>query len=163
MFAWNLRSLDTPFARRSLALNAIEKGRAWHWRLLPAGWANPSFIFQQGQIKTKQAFATFFPDLCNGPNEATQANHVLYPAYTVSTPKLLMYTCSAVSFVQIIETAAERRAEPQPDRGRGDEVSTHDLAVSAGECDEKNHYRFHMPDDRRCGALGMGGPSRRRS
>ena len=61
VFAWNLRSLDTAFARRSLALNAIEKGRAWHWRLLPAGWVDPSFILQHGQIKTKQAFATFFP------------------------------------------------------------------------------------------------------
>lgn len=60
VFAWNLRSLDTPFARHSLALNAIEKGRAWHWRLLPAGWVDPSFILQHGQIKTKQAFATFF-------------------------------------------------------------------------------------------------------
>lgn len=61
VFAWNLRSLDTPFAQRSLALNAIEKGRAWHWRLLPWGWIDPSFILQHGQIKTKQAFATFFP------------------------------------------------------------------------------------------------------
>ena len=52
--------MDTPFARRSLALNAIEKGRAWHWRLLPAGWVDPGFILQHGQIKTKQAFATFF-------------------------------------------------------------------------------------------------------
>ena len=60
VFAWNLRSLDTPFARRSLALNAIEKGRAWHWRLLPAGWVDPSFILQHGQMKTKQAFAIFF-------------------------------------------------------------------------------------------------------
>ena len=60
MFAWNLRSLDTPFARHSLALNAIEKGRAWHWRLLPPGWVDPSFILQHGQIKTKQAFAMFF-------------------------------------------------------------------------------------------------------
>lgn len=60
VFAWNLRSLDTPFAQRSLALNAIEKGRAWHWRLLPAGWVDHSFISQHGQIKTKQAFATFF-------------------------------------------------------------------------------------------------------
>ena len=60
VFAWNLRSLDTPFARRSLALNAIEKGHAWHWRLLPAGWVDPSFILRHGQIKTKQAFATFF-------------------------------------------------------------------------------------------------------
>jgi hypothetical protein len=61
VFAWNLRSLDTPFARRSLALNAIERGRAWHWRLLPAGWANTTFILRHGQIKTKRAFATFFP------------------------------------------------------------------------------------------------------
>ena len=52
--------MDSPFAQHSLALNAIEKGRAWHWRLLPAGWVDPSFILQHGQIKTKQAFATFF-------------------------------------------------------------------------------------------------------
>lgn len=47
--------MDTAFARRSLALNAIEKGRAWHWRLLPPGWVDLSFILQHGQIKTKQA------------------------------------------------------------------------------------------------------------
>ena len=52
---------EAPFARRSLALNAIERGRAWHWRLLPAGWANTTFILRHGQIKTKRAFATFFP------------------------------------------------------------------------------------------------------
>ena len=61
VFAWNLRSLDTPFARRSLALNAIEHGRAWHWRLLPAGWADPAFVLRHGQLKTKRAFASFFP------------------------------------------------------------------------------------------------------
>jgi hypothetical protein len=60
VFAWNLRSLDTPFAQRSLALNAIERGRAWHWRLLPVGWADTAFIFRHGQHKTKRAFGTFF-------------------------------------------------------------------------------------------------------
>ena len=59
VFAWNLRSLDTPFARRSLALNVIERGRAWHWRLLPAGWADPAFVLRHGQPKTKRAFASF--------------------------------------------------------------------------------------------------------
>jgi len=61
VFAWNLRTLDTPFARRSLALNAIEHGRAWHWRILPAGWADPAFVLRHGQLKTKRAFAWFFP------------------------------------------------------------------------------------------------------
>ena len=61
VFAWNLRSLATPFERRSLALNAIERGRAWHWRLLPRGWADTAFVFRHGQLKTKRAFATFFP------------------------------------------------------------------------------------------------------
>jgi hypothetical protein len=63
VFAWNLRSIATPFERHSLALNAIEHGRAWHWRLLPAGWANTDFILRHGQLKTKRAFATFFPSL----------------------------------------------------------------------------------------------------
>lgn len=63
VFAWNLRSLTTEFERQSLALNTIERGRAWHWRLLPLGWANPAFIFRHGQLKTKGAFATFFPSL----------------------------------------------------------------------------------------------------
>jgi hypothetical protein len=63
VFAWNLRSIATWFERRSLALNAIEHGRAWHWRLLPAGWANTDFILRHGQLKTKRAFATFFPGL----------------------------------------------------------------------------------------------------
>jgi predicted nucleotidyltransferase component of viral defense system len=60
VFAWNLRSLATPFAQRSLALNAIERGRAWHWRLLPAGWADTAFILRHGQHKTKRAFSLFF-------------------------------------------------------------------------------------------------------
>jgi hypothetical protein len=61
VFAWNLHSIHTPFERRSLALNAIERGRAWHWRLLPSGWADTDFILRHGQSKTKKAFATFFP------------------------------------------------------------------------------------------------------
>jgi hypothetical protein len=63
VFAWNLRSVTTPFEQQSLALNTIEHGRAWHWRLLPAGWADPAFILRHGQLKTKRAFATFFPSL----------------------------------------------------------------------------------------------------
>jgi hypothetical protein len=83
VFAWNLRSLDTSFARSSLALNAIEKGRAWHWRLLPAGWVDPSFIFQHGQIKTKQAFAIFFRNsgrtLVRPPKRTTKVKPYLVP------------------------------------------------------------------------------------
>ena len=63
VFAWNLRSLATPFEQQSLALNTIEHGRAWHWRLLPAGWAESAFILRHGQLKTKRAFARFFPSL----------------------------------------------------------------------------------------------------
>ena len=63
VFAWNLRSIATPFEQQSVALNAIERGRAWHWRLLPAGWADTAFILRHGQLKTKRAFATFFPSL----------------------------------------------------------------------------------------------------
>jgi predicted nucleotidyltransferase component of viral defense system len=77
VFAWNLRSLDTPFARRSLALNAIEHGRAWHWRLLPAGWADPSFVLRHGQLKTKRAFASFFkgshPTVIQPPKQIMKA------------------------------------------------------------------------------------------
>jgi hypothetical protein len=67
VFAWNLRSVVTPFERQSLALNAIERGRAWHWRLLPRGWADSSFIFRHGQLKTKRAFSTFFPRVGQTP------------------------------------------------------------------------------------------------
>ena len=63
VFAWNLRSIATPFEQQSLALNTIEHGRAWHWRLLPPGWADTAFILRHGQLKTKRAFATFFPSL----------------------------------------------------------------------------------------------------
>jgi len=66
VFAWTLRSLVTPFARQSLALNTIERGRAWHWRLLPSGWADARFILRHGQSKTKRAFARFFPGIANG-------------------------------------------------------------------------------------------------
>src|SRR5436305_15096939 len=73
VFAWNLRSIATPFERHSLALNTIEHGRAWHWRLLPAGWANTDFILRHGQLKTKRAFATFFPSLTR--KESHYAKH----------------------------------------------------------------------------------------
>jgi hypothetical protein len=61
VFAWNLRGISTPFEQQSVALNTIERGRAWHWRLLPAGWADTAFILRHGQLKTKRAFAAFFP------------------------------------------------------------------------------------------------------
>src|ERR1051325_1473502 len=80
VFAWNLRSLATPFERHSLALNTIERGRAWHWRLLPAGWADANFIFRHGQLKTKRAFATFFPDL-----RRTEFHHPKHPM-KIKTP-----------------------------------------------------------------------------
>ena len=58
VFAWNL-SLETPFGRKSLALNVIERGRAWHWRQIPKGWLDVAFIMRHGQPKTKRAFAEF--------------------------------------------------------------------------------------------------------
>src|SRR2546430_12330353 len=51
------------YADFCLKKNTIERGRAWHWRLLPAGWADTAFILRHGQLKTKRAFARFFPDL----------------------------------------------------------------------------------------------------
>ena len=47
-----------------------------HWRLLPAGWANTDFIFRHGQLKTKRAFATFFPGLRETRKEFLAHHHV---------------------------------------------------------------------------------------
>jgi hypothetical protein len=80
VFAWNLRSIVTPFERHSLALNAIEHGRAWHWRLLPAGWANTEFILRHGQLKTKRAFTTFFPGLKRTEYHQKQTMKIKKPA-----------------------------------------------------------------------------------
>ena len=91
VFAWNLRTLDTPFARRSLALNAIEHGRAWHWRILPAGWADPAFVLRHGQLKTKRAFAWFFPSLVSRANPEMYLYHS-HP--TGLTKKVLARPCS---------------------------------------------------------------------
>src|SRR5438093_15568 len=80
VFAWNLRSVATPFERHSLALNAIEHGRAWHWRLLPTGWANTEFILRHGQLKTKRAFTTFFPRLKRTKFHQKQTTKIKKPA-----------------------------------------------------------------------------------
>jgi len=80
VFGWNLRSIATPFERHSLALNAIEHGRAWHWRLLPAGWANMEFILRHGQLKAKRAFATFFPGVKRTQFHQKQTMKIKKPA-----------------------------------------------------------------------------------
>jgi len=80
VFGWNLRSIATPFERHSLALNAIEHGRAWHWRLLPAGWANMEFFLRHGQLKAKRAFATFFPGVKRTQFHQKQTMKIKKPA-----------------------------------------------------------------------------------
>jgi hypothetical protein len=41
VFAWNLGGRLTTFGKKQIALNVIERGRAWHWSKLPKGWFDP--------------------------------------------------------------------------------------------------------------------------
>ncbi len=60
-FAWNLSDALSPFAKKQIALNVIERGRAWHWSKLPRGWFDLDFCLTHGQKKTKQALRQLFP------------------------------------------------------------------------------------------------------
>lgn len=62
VFAWNLRGPLTEFGKKQIALNAIERGRAWHWIQLPKGWFDLNFCLEHGQKKTKQTLRELFPN-----------------------------------------------------------------------------------------------------
>jgi hypothetical protein len=61
VFAWNLRGDLSAFGKKQIALNVIERGRAWHWTKLPKGWFDLKFCLAHGQKKTKQALRELFP------------------------------------------------------------------------------------------------------
>src|SRR5207247_10384082 len=60
VFAWNLDGALTTFAKKQIALNVIERGRAWHWSKLPKGWFDLEFCLAHGQKKTKRALRELF-------------------------------------------------------------------------------------------------------
>jgi hypothetical protein len=62
VFAWNLGGPLTRFGKKQIALNVIERGRAWHWSKLPKGWFDLEFCLAHGQKKTKQTLRELFPD-----------------------------------------------------------------------------------------------------
>jgi len=62
VFAWNLRGRLTAVGKKQIALNVIERGRAWHWTQLPKGWFDLEFCLAHGQKKTKQTLRALFPD-----------------------------------------------------------------------------------------------------
>ena len=62
VFAWNLGDQLTGFGKKQIALNVIERGRAWHWRRLPKGWFDLKFCLKHGQKATKQALREWFPE-----------------------------------------------------------------------------------------------------
>ena len=62
VFAWNLGGRLTAFGKKQIALNVIERGRAWHWTKLPKGWFDLAFCLAHGQEKTKQALRELFPE-----------------------------------------------------------------------------------------------------
>lgn len=53
VFAWNLGPRVGQEGRRQIALNVIERGRAWHWRQLPKGWFDLHYCLEHGQQRTK--------------------------------------------------------------------------------------------------------------
>jgi hypothetical protein len=60
VFAWNLGERLTAFGKKQVALNVIERGRAWHWTKLPKGWFDLEFCLKHGQKKTKQTLRELF-------------------------------------------------------------------------------------------------------
>jgi hypothetical protein len=48
--------------KKQIALNVIERGRAWHWTKLPKGWFDLDFCLAHGQKKTKQTLRELFPE-----------------------------------------------------------------------------------------------------
>ena len=60
VFAWNLGARVTAHGKKQLALNVIERGRAWHWTQLPKGWFDLEFCLQHGQKKTRQTLRELF-------------------------------------------------------------------------------------------------------
>ena len=61
-FGWNLGRRVGAVGRKQIALNVIERGRAWHWRRLPKGWFDLEFCLAHGQQKTKQTLREWFAD-----------------------------------------------------------------------------------------------------
>jgi hypothetical protein len=62
VFAWNLGDPLSEFGKKQIALNVIERGRAWHWTKLPKGWFDLDFCLAHGQRKTKQTLRELFPE-----------------------------------------------------------------------------------------------------
>jgi hypothetical protein len=60
VFAWNLGNRVREFGKKQIALNVIERGRAWHWTKLPKGWFNLKFCLEHGQKKTKKTLRELF-------------------------------------------------------------------------------------------------------
>ncbi len=60
VFAWNVGSPLTASGKKQIALNVIERGRAWHWGRLPRGWFDLEFCLTHGQKQTKQALREIF-------------------------------------------------------------------------------------------------------
>ncbi len=61
VFAWNLGGdRVTSFGRKQVALNVIERGRAWHWTKLPEGWFDLKFCLKHGQKKTQETLRELF-------------------------------------------------------------------------------------------------------
>jgi hypothetical protein len=62
VFAWNLGGRLTAVGKKQIALNVIERGRAWHWTKLPKGWFDLEFCLAHGQKRTKQTLRDLFPN-----------------------------------------------------------------------------------------------------
>jgi len=60
VFAWNVRGPLTASAKKQIALNVIERGRAWHWTKLPKGRFDLEFCLAHGQKHTQQFLREVF-------------------------------------------------------------------------------------------------------
>ena len=60
VFAWNLGPRVGREGRRQIALNVIERGRAWHWRQLPKGWFDLDYCMEHGQKRTRQVLREIY-------------------------------------------------------------------------------------------------------
>ena len=111
-FAWNLGRRVGPTGRKQLALNVIERGRAWHWSRLPKGWFDLEFCLHHGQRRTRAALCSLFPGRPYEPSRHVPGLPV------VALADLLFAKVSALSargfprdFIDLYAVGTERRID----------------------------------------------------
>ena len=88
------------FGKKQVALNVIERGRAWHWRKLPKGWFDLAFCLEHGQRQTRQTLRELFMKIARPylrHRRKYQPSRHISGLQVVSLPDLLFAKVSAFS------------------------------------------------------------------